>query len=113
MIEQRLDPAQEIDRVRHAAMRRERRLVAPTGGEVEERRIGRRPKRADREAAGFAAGRADDLAQGGGQFFGRAVAGLESGEDDQLHLVSPPRRPALDYARTGLRAKKSLNPSRG
>src|SRR5690348_10482784 len=95
MIEQRLDPPQEIDRVRHAAMRRKRRLIDPTRVDIEERRIGRRPKRANREAAGFAASWADDLAQGGSQFFGRAVARLETGEDEQLHSISPPRSPGL------------------
>jgi hypothetical protein len=89
MIDQRLHDCQEPHRVRAFCMRIERCFVGPARVDVKQAGVAGGTKRLDRAAARLETGRRDDIAQCGGDGVPLAVAGMEAGEDEQVHSVPP------------------------
>src|SRR5262245_30149377 len=87
MIDQRLDGADEADRVRQAGVLLERRLVFPARVDVEQLWVAGRAKRVNADASRLIARPQDDVEEGLGDGLLVTAASVKSRKDDELHAV--------------------------
>src|ERR1051326_7823551 len=102
MVDQRLRPRHEILRPRQRGMGFERGFVRPTRMDVEEPRVAGGAKGVDGEAAGLLAHPPNLLAQHVGERILLAFAGVEAGEDEDVHAILPFAWPGPDAASADL-----------
>src|ERR1700738_2166073 len=91
MIDQLLHAFQEAQGVRQFGMGFERRLVDPARVDPEQKRIADGAIGRNRQAAWFGTRRADHIAQRRRDRGVPPLAGMEAGEDEELHRSTPKR----------------------
>ncbi len=87
MVDQRLDHADEADRVRQAGVLLERRLVFPARVNLEQLWVAGRAKRVNADASRLLARRRDDVEERLGDGLLVTAASVKSRKDEELHAA--------------------------